>query len=281
MKGASDKDPLVLEGITRAEFECFLWVFYNPLARLSHFSSRYLTRPFRKYSLYDMNIEEWTSILKLAQQWNFTEVKALALRGLENIPIPDIQKIVLYQTYNVDRSRLQDAYTALTIRDEAITIDEGREVGLETALQIAQAREIVRASVFSGRQAGNPRSLANLAGLELQILINKVFRLSSPGVASGYTTQRPTSDGTSTNPRDTSQTQSTQTNSGYSASNPPQGRLIGASSVEHFPNRCCRNGEPCQWIRKRAHKQATKWSHKRHNQWWCHKGSSQWTNMSP
>ena len=237
MKGASDKDPLVLEGITRAEFECFLWVFYNPSARLSHFASHYLTKPFRKYSLYDMNIEEWTYILKLAQQWNFSEVKALALRGLESIRIPDIQKIVIYQTYNVDRSRLQDAYTALTVRDEAITIDEGREVGLETALQIAQAREIARASVFSGRQAGNPRSPANFAGLELQALINKVFRISSPGLASGYTAQRPTGDGTSTNPRDTSPTQSTQTNSGYSTSNSRLGRLIGASSVGQFLNR--------------------------------------------
>ena len=35
-KGSSDNLPLVLEGITKTEFERFLWVFYNPSVRLSY-----------------------------------------------------------------------------------------------------------------------------------------------------------------------------------------------------------------------------------------------------
>ncbi|KAF8271076.1 hypothetical protein EI94DRAFT_632902 [Lactarius quietus] len=211
----SDQLPLVLEDITTAEFERFLWVFYNP-----------------KYSLYDVSIEEWTSILKLAHEWNFSEVKELALRGLESIPIPAIQKIVLYQTYNVDRNRLQTAYTALTVRDEAITIDEGREVGLETALQLAYAREMARAPVFSGRKAGNPRSPVNLAGDELQVLVNKAFRLSSPGAGSENATQMPAGSGISTN---ASQTQSTQTNFRSSASPHSQGTGVLPNGSTYGP----------------------------------------------
>ena len=183
-----------------------------------------------------MSIEEWASILKLADKWKFTEVKALAVRGIDDIPmISALEKIVLYQTYNVDQSHLRSAYTALTVREEAITIDEGRQIGLETALQIARARELARAPVFSGKKVGNPPSPVNLTGVELQAHINQIFQVSSPGSASEHTAQMPPDNGTSST--DTSQTQSTQTNSGSSASNPTQGRLIGPSFVEHILNR--------------------------------------------
>ncbi|KAI0300450.1 hypothetical protein B0F90DRAFT_1629697 [Multifurca ochricompacta] len=154
-KGSSDSNPLVLEDTHKVDFERFLWVFYNP-----------------KYSLYDGNVEEWTSILKLSHQWDFIEVKTLALRELEQLEIPPLRKIVIYHSYAVDRSLLQAAYAALTIREEPITIEEGRELGLETALQLARAREIVRASVPGGKGAGgNQNSLANAAGIELEALI--------------------------------------------------------------------------------------------------------------
>lgn len=131
--------------------------------------------------------------------WEFIEVKELAIRGLESLQIPALQKITLYQSYEVDRNRLQAAYTALTVRDEPITIEEGRELTLETALQLARAREFARAPVSSGRRAANPRSPVNLAGDELHTLINDLFQLSSPGAASEHTTttsQTPTGGGT-------------------------------------------------------------------------------------
>ncbi len=131
----------------------------------------------RKYSLYDASVEEWTSVLKLAHQWDFSEVKALAIRELENLPIPPLPKIVLYQKYAIERKLLKNALTALTIRDESVTIEEGREIGLETALDLAKAREIARSPVFSGKKPGNPRSPVNLAGVELDVIIKDVFHL--------------------------------------------------------------------------------------------------------
>jgi hypothetical protein len=178
-KGSSDNLPLPLEGISKTDFERFLWVFYNP-----------------KYSIYNASIEEWTSILKLAHQWDFIEVKELAIRGLQALPIPALQKIVLYQTYGVDRNLLQAAFTTLIIRDEPIAIEEGRELGLETAMQVTLARETARAP----RRVGNPRSPVNLAGVELDALINSIF-LSTPGAADGHTTntsQTPASGETGT-----------------------------------------------------------------------------------
>jgi hypothetical protein len=121
--------------------------------------------------------------LKLAHEWDFVEVKALAVRELQNITIPPLQKIVTYQKYAIDRNLLTPALTALTIRDEPITIEEGRELSLETALLLAKAREMARSPVFSGKKSGNPRSPVALAGVELDAVIKDVFSLPPPSPA--------------------------------------------------------------------------------------------------
>jgi hypothetical protein len=209
-KGSSDNLPLVLEGISKTDFERLLWVFYNP-----------------KYSIYNASIEEWTSILKLAHIWDFIEVKELAIRGLEALQIPALQKIALYQTYEVDRNLLQAAFTALTVRDEPIAVEEGREIGLETALQVTLARETARAP----RRVGNPRSPVNIAGVDLDALINSVFSLSlaSPGAADGHTTstsQTSTSGGTATQTNPSPSSNATQ-GTGGSANGPTNGSTNG------------------------------------------------------
>jgi len=162
-KGSSDVHPLVLEDTLEVDFERFLWVFYNP-----------------KYSLYHASIEEWTSILKLAHQWNFVGVKELALRELERLEIPPLRKIVVYQSYGVDRRLLLEAYTALTTRDKPMTIEEGHELGLETVIQLARAREIVRAPAAGGKRLKDAHSSVNVAGAELDGLIRDLFQLPLP-----------------------------------------------------------------------------------------------------
>jgi hypothetical protein len=142
--------------------------------------------------LYDASVEEWTSILKLSHQWGFDEVKALAVRELENLGVPPLQKIVLYQKYAIDRKLLKPALTALTMRDEPLSIEEGRELSLETALELAKAREIARAPVFTNKKNGNPRSPVNLAGVELDALIKDVFHLPASTGPDPSTSQTPT-----------------------------------------------------------------------------------------
>jgi len=203
-KGSSDPNPFILEDTLKVDFERLLWVFYNP-----------------KYNIYEGSVEEWSSILKLAHQWGFVEVKAFALRELEQHEIPALQKILLYHAHDIDRDLLQAAYAALTARDEPISFDEGLQLGLETALQLARAREIARAPVFSGnRKSGNPRSPVTLAGVELDALIKDLFQLSTPGPTAERppTPHTPTGRGTP-NGRNTPQI-SVQTNgAGSPASN--------------------------------------------------------------
>ena len=181
-----------------------------------------MTKLYRKYSIYDASIEEWTSILKLAHLWDFIEVKELAVRGLEGLQIPALQKIALYQTYGVDRNLLQAAFMALTVRDEPLEFEEAKELGLETFVQIALARETAR----TPRRVGNPRSPVNIAGVELDALINNIFFPSSPAAAGGHTTN--------TSQTSTNGGAATQTNT---SSNTTPGTSEMFLSVEHFLNR--------------------------------------------
>ena len=182
-RGCSDKFPLILDDASKVDFERLLWVFYNPYVAIHIVLSLDLIHRHRKYSLYYASVEEWTSILRLAHQWDFIEVKELAVRELQALSIAPLEKIVLYQKYAVKKDLLQPAFIALAIRDEPITLDEGRELGLETALRLAEARETARSPVFTGKKLGNPKSPVYLAGVELDRLIEDVFDLR-PSVGS-------------------------------------------------------------------------------------------------
>src|SRR5579863_7567456 len=170
------------------------WSLRTPSRSISNGSSGYsITRAFsfytsfvqiknnfRKYSLYHATVEEWTSIMKLAHQWGFVSVKALALRELELLEIPPLRKIGIYQSYAIDRRLLQAAYTAFTIRDKPITLEEGQELGLETVVQLARARELVRAPGAGGKKTRDAHSPVNVAGAELEELVRELFQLPPP-----------------------------------------------------------------------------------------------------
>jgi len=207
-KGSSDNNPFILEDTLRVDFERFLWVFYNP-----------------KYSIYEADVEEWISILKLAHQWEFIEVKALALRELEELEIPALQKIITYHTHDIDRNLLQKAYTDLTIRDGPITIEEGRLLGLETALLLARAREFARAPVFSGKKSGAQRFSINVSEGELDAIVQYIFQLSLlNGVPERPPTpQTPTGRGTPAGGRNTPQLGIQTNGTGYPSPNSHRG----------------------------------------------------------
>jgi len=150
--GSSETNPIVLKDTSSEAFTKFLWVFYNP-----------------KYSIYTTSVENWTKILVLAQRWGFKEVEQLCIRELENLSIPPVEKIQIYQEFRIDRSRLLSSFAALTSRPNPLSLEEGQKVGLETALQIARARELSR-----GAHA-KPSAVLNEA--ELRSVIRDTFEL--------------------------------------------------------------------------------------------------------
>ncbi|KAJ6590010.1 hypothetical protein DFH09DRAFT_909260, partial [Mycena vulgaris] len=125
--GATDDSAIMLDNVRSADFAKLLWVFYNP-----------------KYSLYESTVEDWSTILELAQRWEFAEVKSLAVRELEKLELPDIDRIVLYRKFAVDEAHLIPRYAALCERPELLTVEEGLRLGMEIVIPLSRARECAR-----------------------------------------------------------------------------------------------------------------------------------------
>ena len=111
----------------------------------------------RVYADYTATLLEWISILKLAHEYQFPEVKRLAIRELEDVEIPIAERIVLYQNHKVDPVHLVPLYVKLCMRDEGPTDDETAIMGMTTALIIFRARERLRFRPSSGtKNASSP-----------------------------------------------------------------------------------------------------------------------------
>ena len=114
------------------QFRKLCWVFYNPYVGTPCSSfppNPFLTVPYRKYSLYEASVQDWSEILALAERWTFPEVKALCVRELEKHTILDVDRIVLYHQYHVDQNLLVPCYAALISREYPLTLDEVASFG--------------------------------------------------------------------------------------------------------------------------------------------------------
>lgn len=117
-------------------------------------------------------------ILRLAHKWSFHEVKALAVRELERLDSPDIDRIVAYHDCEVDRNLLIPRYAALCHREQPLELEEGQRLGLETTLMIARAREFAR-GCLTPSGARSPTA-ASLARDEMITLIRELFGIPAP-----------------------------------------------------------------------------------------------------
>ncbi|KAL0955732.1 hypothetical protein HGRIS_001949 [Hohenbuehelia grisea] len=177
LQGTEDSNAIVLSDVKAADFAMFLWVFYNPV-----------------YSLYDATVEEWCSILHLAADWEFNEVKNLCVRELEKLAMPDVDRVVIYHKYHVDRNLLIPRYAALCAREEPLTLPEGMKLGMETTLMISRARECARALPRPDSGARSP-TRAEVEPVVMTDIIKDVFNIEPAKSADGTTTPTPPTNG--------------------------------------------------------------------------------------
>jgi hypothetical protein len=136
---------------------------------------------FRKYSLYNTTAEDWTTILELAHRWAFSEVKGLAVRELEKINLLDVDRVSIYHKYEIDKSLLIPRYAALCERESPLTLREGLQLGMETTLMIARAREYARAnSIPDGARSPRP---AGIHPNEMTRFVCEMFDVRLPETA--------------------------------------------------------------------------------------------------
>lgn len=106
--------------------------------------------PFRKYSDYIATTNEWIGILKIACQYDFIEVKRFAIRGLEKLDLSVVQRLKIYQLYNVHAAHIVPLLVQLCMREEGPTDEETDELGIKTSLVIYRARERLCSHVPGG-----------------------------------------------------------------------------------------------------------------------------------
>ncbi|KAJ6491747.1 hypothetical protein C8R47DRAFT_438491 [Mycena vitilis] len=144
-EGSDDKLPFKLDGIKRADFEALLKVIY-PMTAVPKTP--------------DLKEDEWISVLTLSTQWDFIEVRDLAILRLTVYAqnLGPAERITLARKFDVS-SWLRSGYTDLARRKMAITSEEAAKIGWEEALQICRLRE---AAIAPMGRAQNPFEFVSL-----------------------------------------------------------------------------------------------------------------------
>lgn len=141
-QGEADSAAIIIKDVSVEHFAKFLWVFYNPWVWF-YFRLRFWSNKLScsVYAVYNATLPEWIAILKLAHEYQFPEVKRLAIRELETFEIPIAERIALYQSHAVEPVYLVPFYVKLCMRDEGPTDEETTTMGIKTSLIIFRARE--------------------------------------------------------------------------------------------------------------------------------------------
>ncbi|KZP18394.1 hypothetical protein FIBSPDRAFT_684493, partial [Athelia psychrophila] len=122
-QGLSKQEPMVLANVSTHDFDLFLSILYPTC--------------FGAYPA--SNVEEWSGILYLADKWSFQSIRTLAIAQIAPIASP-IDKIVFGRLYDIDEW-LTGAYQAVCTRLDALTLEEGRRIGVDDAIRINSIRQ--------------------------------------------------------------------------------------------------------------------------------------------
>ncbi|OJT13806.1 hypothetical protein TRAPUB_9653 [Trametes pubescens] len=151
IEGDDDANPLTFSGISATDFERLLWVLYPP-----DFNTPKPT-----------SAAEWHSILSLASRWELASVRALALRHLQSLSLPPVDRVLLAREFDLGGRWALAAYTALCERPQPLSLDEAARLGLPTATRVAQVREELQARKHSSAGKGGYHSLTRSAAARL------------------------------------------------------------------------------------------------------------------
>ena len=104
-----------------------------------------------KYSLYDASVEKWKTILALAHHWEFTKLKSFAIDCLQKKEMPPVDRLLLYQEYDVEDRFLVPLYVELCAQEDPLSIEDSLKLGLRSTVVIFQTRERLRAPKDDGK----------------------------------------------------------------------------------------------------------------------------------
>ncbi|KAF7373473.1 hypothetical protein MSAN_00557000 [Mycena sanguinolenta] len=138
-QGSSQLTAVKLQGVTAKDLEKFLFVFYNPCVSLvSSFLGLTFNQSIAPTPSTTPPVSDWACILHLGHEWQFPEVIKLAVRELEKMPMPVVDRIALYQEHKVAEDLLIPHYAALCTRGCALDLDESERLGMPSVVLINQ-----------------------------------------------------------------------------------------------------------------------------------------------
>ncbi|KAI9060514.1 hypothetical protein FKP32DRAFT_1595264 [Trametes sanguinea] len=130
VEGRSDELPIQLpQQVKAANFERFLYLFYPKSVLHGDITT----------------LDDWKSVLQIADQFMFEQHRELAIQRLESLATP-IDRIVLSRQYDI-KQWLEKAYYDLCTREEPLTLDEGERLGMADVIAIAGLRQRIRGSI--------------------------------------------------------------------------------------------------------------------------------------
>jgi len=124
-EGQLDNPPIVLEGVEVADFKALLRFLYQGLNESG--------------SKVRLSQKEWVGVHALAHIWGFEEARKASKALLVDME-DSITKIELAIQYDYD-DWLRRAYEELAKRPDPLSEEEGRRIGMDAVLHIAQIRE--------------------------------------------------------------------------------------------------------------------------------------------
>jgi hypothetical protein len=99
------------------------------------------------------------------------------VRELEKIPIEPVDKIAIYHEYSINKLFLIPAYIAVCKRDRPLTFSEGMQLGMETVLRVADARE--RARQRAAESGIRSPTFDDFEDSEMESMVKEVFGITS------------------------------------------------------------------------------------------------------
>ncbi|KAJ7593788.1 hypothetical protein C8J56DRAFT_1022688 [Mycena floridula] len=123
-EGGSDRNPVVLEGISKIDFSRLLHAMY-PIN---------LDKPVK------MSEDGWISVLKLSHKYQLLDVRKASLRELAQNKISCIDKIILGRECEIVEWLIA-GYVELVNQEQKVSIDDASAIGFEAAILISHARE--------------------------------------------------------------------------------------------------------------------------------------------
>ncbi|KAF8598499.1 hypothetical protein BDV93DRAFT_413627, partial [Ceratobasidium sp. AG-I] len=118
------ENPIVMEGVSAADFESLLTVLYA-----THFSTN---QPAPEASLI-------IPAFRLANKWNFADLRTYLIPLAEKV-LSDVDKIVFAREFDV-KDWLAPAHTRLCQRKEPPNSEEASKLGVGSLLLILRIRE--------------------------------------------------------------------------------------------------------------------------------------------